>query len=122
MISKSESLPITIETSGLAMVRLRLSPMSEHSVVPPGLESFLRLFSALKRWAKFGRPSGAAFLCHGLAEHDATTSSALSPQYPCDSTHPRSRSLRTLHTRVGQPFPLPRPAPSTRARVRQQYK
>src|ERR1019366_7749497 len=28
---------------------------------PPGLESFLPLFPALKRWAKLGRPSGAAF-------------------------------------------------------------
>src|ERR1039458_5600555 len=30
---------------------------------PPGLESFLPLFPALKRWAKLGRPSGAAFSC-----------------------------------------------------------
>jgi hypothetical protein len=34
----------------------------ENSVVPPGLELFLPLFPALKRWAKFGRPSGAAIL------------------------------------------------------------
>jgi hypothetical protein len=33
----------------------------EDSVVPPGLESFSLLFPALKRWAKFGRPSGAGF-------------------------------------------------------------
>ncbi|MGD0601357.1 MAG: penicillin acylase family protein [Terriglobales bacterium] len=32
-----------------------------NSVVPPGLESFVPLFPALKRWAKFGRPSGAGF-------------------------------------------------------------
>jgi hypothetical protein len=30
------------------------------SVVPPGLESFLPLFPALKCWAKVGRPSGAS--------------------------------------------------------------
>ena len=34
---------------------------SENSVVPPGLESFLPLSPALKRWAKFERPSGAGF-------------------------------------------------------------
>src|ERR1019366_7857718 len=33
----------------------------ENSVVPPGLESFLQLFPALKRWAKLVRPSGAVF-------------------------------------------------------------
>jgi len=31
----------------------------ENSVVPPGLESWVRLFPALKRWATLGRPSGA---------------------------------------------------------------
>src|ERR1035437_2462469 len=35
----------------------------EDSVVPPGLESFLPLFPALKRWANLARPSGAAFSC-----------------------------------------------------------
>src|ERR1039457_2178639 len=40
-----------------------LKSVSENSVVPPGLESFLPLFPALKRWAKLGRPSGAAFSC-----------------------------------------------------------
>ena len=34
----------------------------EDSVVPPGLESFVPPSPALKRWAKFGRPSGAGFL------------------------------------------------------------
>jgi len=34
---------------------------SENSVVPPGLESSLRLSPALKRWAKLERPSGAGF-------------------------------------------------------------
>src|ERR1019366_3588171 len=40
-----------------------LKSVRENSVVPPGLESFFPLFPALKRWAKFGRPSGAAFSC-----------------------------------------------------------
>ncbi len=39
-------------TSGLKSVR-------ESWVVPPGLESLLPLFPALKRWAKLVRPSGA---------------------------------------------------------------
>jgi hypothetical protein len=34
----------------------------ENSVVPPGLELFLPLYPALKRWAKLGRPFGAGFL------------------------------------------------------------
>ena len=42
--------------------------MRENSVVPPGLESFLSLFPALKRWAKLGRPSGAEF---SISPHDA---------------------------------------------------
>jgi len=33
----------------------------ENSVVPTGLESFLPLYPALKRWAKLGRPFGAGF-------------------------------------------------------------
>src|ERR1035441_6232899 len=40
-----------------------ISHVRENSVVPPGLEFFFPLFPALKRWAKFGRPSGAAFSC-----------------------------------------------------------
>jgi hypothetical protein len=39
----------------------------ENSVVPPGLESFFPLFPALKRWAKFGRPSGAGL--SGISFH-----------------------------------------------------
>ncbi len=36
-----------------------LKSVHEISTVPPGHESFLALFPALKRWAKLGRPSGA---------------------------------------------------------------
>ena len=40
-----------------------LKSVRENSVVPPGLESILPFYPALKRWAKLGRPSGAAFSC-----------------------------------------------------------
>ena len=36
-------------------------PLQDNSAVPPGLESSLSLFPALKRLAMFGRPSGAGF-------------------------------------------------------------
>ena len=38
-----------------------LKKVRENWVVPPGLESFVPLFPALKRWAKLGRPSGAGY-------------------------------------------------------------
>ena len=38
-----------------------LKSVRENWVVPPGLRSFFPLFPALKRWAKFVRPSGAGF-------------------------------------------------------------
>jgi hypothetical protein len=38
-----------------------LKCVRENWVVPPGLRSFFPLFPALKRWAKLVRPSGAAF-------------------------------------------------------------
>jgi len=38
-----------------------LTSLCENSVVPPGLESCLPLYPALKRWAKVARPSGAGF-------------------------------------------------------------
>src|SRR5450759_88223 len=44
-----------------------LKSVRENSVVPPGLESFFPLFPALKRWAKFGRPSGAGL--SGISFH-----------------------------------------------------
>src|ERR1019366_9636221 len=40
-----------------------LKSVREKSVVSPGLESILPFYPALKRWAKLGRPSGAAFSC-----------------------------------------------------------
>jgi penicillin amidase len=36
-------------------------PLQDNWVVPPGLESFVPLSPALKRWAKLGRPSGARY-------------------------------------------------------------
>ena len=38
-----------------------LKCVRENWVVPPGLELFVPLFPALKRWAKLGRPCGAGF-------------------------------------------------------------
>ena len=35
--------------------------LNQNSVVPPGLELFVDFYPALKRWAKFGCPSGAGF-------------------------------------------------------------
>jgi hypothetical protein len=49
-----------------------LTSLCENSVVPPGLESFLPLYPALKRWAIGRRPSGAdsqAFRSTGLPEN-----------------------------------------------------
>jgi hypothetical protein len=47
--------------AGAACKNPALKSVRENSVVPPGLESFLPLFPALKRWAKLVRPSGAGF-------------------------------------------------------------
>ncbi len=40
-----------------------LKPLGATWVVPPGLQSLLEPFPALKRWAKLSRPSGAGFSC-----------------------------------------------------------
>src|SRR6266404_4882212 len=44
----------------------RPESVRESSVGPPGLESWLAVFPALKRWAKFDRPSGLGFREVGL--------------------------------------------------------
>ncbi len=53
-------------SQSLSLSRMILGGAAPHrfggsSVVPPGLESFVPAFPALKRWAKLGRPSGAGF-------------------------------------------------------------
>src|SRR5258708_36212554 len=40
-----------------------LKPLGAAWIVPPGLQSLLHPFPALKRWAKLSRPSGAGFSC-----------------------------------------------------------
>ena len=50
--------------------RVKLGHTAENSVVPPGLESFLRLFPALKRWARLVRPSGAGLPCRAELSWD----------------------------------------------------
>jgi hypothetical protein len=68
----------------------------ENSVVPPGLESFLPLFPALKRWAKLGRPSGACRRGFGKSVFRA----AVSPRWLKPSW--RSEAGRPLKLCVGQ--------------------
>ena len=70
------------ESGGLGGLRKKvifdaqpLKTMRENSVVPPGLESFFPLFPALKRWAKFIRPSGAGFSWHFVPPGSRKTSS-----------------------------------------------
>jgi len=53
---------------------------AENSVVPPGLESFLRLFPALKRWAKLVRPSGAGLPCRAALSWDGRAGMPVSRQ------------------------------------------
>ena len=66
--------------------------MRANSAVPPGLESFVPLFPALKRWAKLGRPSGAGF------------SSGI--EYSDDSLRPGSNNwvVSGQHTVSGKPL------------------
>jgi len=52
---------------GKGKVPQGLKSVRENWVVPPGPESLGPLFPALKRWAKFGRPSGAGF--SGISFH-----------------------------------------------------
>src|SRR5713226_6434145 len=51
-----------------------LKRVNKNSVVPPGLEASLPRFPALKRWAKFERPYGAALSRAAL--HDAASGAA----------------------------------------------
>ena len=46
---------------GLKIVRENSAPSTSLRAGSPGLESFVPLFPALKRWAKLGRPSGAEY-------------------------------------------------------------
>jgi hypothetical protein len=61
--------------------------VGENSVVPPGLESFLPLSPALKRWAKLGRPYGAEFSDSSFASI-VRKSSFPSPSRRSDSSFP----------------------------------
>ena len=69
-----------------------LMSVRANSAVPPGLESFVPLFPALKRWAKLGRPSGAGF------------SSGI--EYSDDSLRPGSNNwvVSGQHTVSGKPL------------------
>ncbi len=69
-----------------------------NSVVPPGLESFVPLFPALKRWAKLGLPSGAGYFS------GAGYSSGIG--YSDDSLRPGSNNwvVSGQHTVSGKPL------------------
>jgi len=71
-----------------------LKRVRENWVVPPGLESFVALAPALKRWAKLGRPSGAGYSDDSLAG------------YSDDSLRPGSNNwvVSGQHTVSGKPL------------------
>jgi branched-chain amino acid transport system substrate-binding protein len=103
-----------------------LKSVRENSVVPPGLESILPFYPALKRWAKLGRPSGAAFSCawfhqtvrKGVLTHTlkrcatlvAVLASAALAQTPsscgCGSNPPGRPAPRSLKPYTGAPEDL----------------
>ncbi len=87
-----------------------LKSVREDSVVPPGLESSLSLFPALKRWAKLGRPSGAGFFSGTEYSFGAGFSSGIryssGDEYSDDSFRPGSNDwvVSGQHTVSGKPL------------------
>ena len=57
----------------------RLKSVDRGSVVPPGLESFVPTFPALKRWAKLDRPSGARFSSGTQFSSEVSSEAGFSP-------------------------------------------
>ena len=53
------------------MIKPRRGGREPMTQTPPGLELFLPLYPALKRWAKLGRPSGAGWLDSRLTLPDS---------------------------------------------------
>jgi penicillin amidase len=93
---------------GTGRLTTALAPESglvkENLVVPPGLESFVPLFPALKRWAKLGRPSGAGYFSG--AGFSSGTEYASGAGYPDDSFRPGSNNwvVSGQHTVSGKPL------------------
>ena len=78
--------------------------VNENLVVPPGLESFVPVFPALKRWAKLGRPSGAGYFSG--AGFSSGTEYSSGAGYPDDSFRPGSNNwvVSGQHTVSGKPL------------------
>src|SRR5258708_20375663 len=118
MISRSESLPITIETSGWLIIGLLPSPAQPLKGAP----DFEECMASLKRCPDTAPCVGdTMFGLRGLPQ-SASSSSAPSPQYLCDIGRPQSRSWHTLRRRAAPPFATPLPAPLLRARGRRNYR
>ena len=76
-----------------------LKSVRENSVVPPGLEFFFPLYPALKRWAKFGRPSGAGL--SGISFHRVAQKRVL--------THTLKPSFLLAGSGTAEAVPFPKP-------------
>ncbi len=78
--------------------------VKESWVVPPGLESFVPLFPALKRWAKLGRPSGAEYFYRARYSSGAGFSSGAG--YPDEVFRAGSNNwvVSGQHTVSGKPL------------------
>src|ERR1017187_5885351 len=114
MISRSESLPITIETSGL------LIAPSLKVFLPCHPEDLLREHEAsLSRRTPFALARPAVPKGIFATHKTASTSSTPAPQYPCGNAPRQTQSSRKLRKRARPPFPSHAPAPSlpTRARL-----
>ena len=88
----------------------KLKSVRANSVVPPGLESFVPLFPALKRWARLGRPSGAEFSSGTEYSSGAGFSSGAEYSsgagYPAEPFRPGSNNwvVSGQHTVSGKPL------------------
>src|SRR5258708_35184832 len=67
-----------------------LKCVRENWAVPPGLQSFVSAFPALKRWAKLGRPSGAGLFVVAVATLLCVLCASASAQTQ-DQTQPQTR-------------------------------
>jgi penicillin amidase len=75
-------------------------------IVPPGLESFSAAFPALKRWAKFGRTSGADYSLDQPSEAGYLPGSSSAAKFSDDAFRPGSNNwvVSGRHTVSGKPL------------------
>src|SRR5450631_3725276 len=105
MISRSESLPITIETSGL------LIAPSLKVFLPCHPEDLLREHEATRsRRIPFALARPAVPKGIPATHKTASTSSTPAPQYPCGNAPRQNQSSRKLRKRARLPSPSPAPA------------